>query len=105
MQKEFENLTNDLVKYAKNFDPYEYRDVYNSDEDAYNDMKKNLSSVDGISTIIDWLSKDIHYFVSENDLSNKDIKDLSDTAYKLSCRLNQYSKLLAKENNKEDIDL
>ena len=30
------------MNYARDFDPYEYKDVYSNDEDAFNDMKKML---------------------------------------------------------------
>jgi len=102
-EKEYDldSLANDLVQYAKNFDTYEYRDVYNSDEDAFNDMKKNLATTSGIDTMIEWLCNDIHYFASEKDLGNNEISDLSKEAFNLITKLNQYSKVLEKSEDKE----
>lgn len=96
-----DELAVELMNYAKDFDTYEYRDVYDSDDDAFNDMKKNLATISGIDTTIEWLCNDIHYFASENDLGNHEISDLSKRAFNLLTKLNQYSKILEKEENKE----
>lgn len=95
-----DELATELVQYAKDFDTYDYKDIYKDDEDAYEDMKKNLSSTSGIDTMIEWLCNDIHYYASEKDLSNKDISDLSKTAFDLLTKLNQYSRVL--ENQKDN---
>jgi hypothetical protein len=96
-----DELAVELMNYAKDFDTYEYNDIYNSDDDAFNDMKKNLTTTSGIDTMIEWLCNDIHYFASENDLGNNAISNLSKTAFNLLIKLNQYSKVLEKEDNKE----
>lgn len=103
LEKEYDIdlLANELVKYAKDFDTYEYRDIYKDDEDAFNDMKKNLTTVKGVDTMIEWLCNDIHYFSSENDLSNNDILYNFETANNLLIKLNNYSKVLEKQKNQE----
>ncbi|MGM9875706.1 MAG: hypothetical protein ACI310_00555 [Bacilli bacterium] len=96
-----DELAVELMNYAKDFDTYEYNDVYDSDDDAFNDMKKNLATPSTIDTMIEWLCNDIHYFASENDLGNYDISDLSKRAFNLLTKLNQYSKVLEKNEDKE----
>lgn len=96
-----DELAVELMNYAKDFDTYEYRDVYDSDDDAFNDMKKNLATISGIETTIEWLCNDIHYFASENDLGNHEISDLSKRAFNLLTKLNQYSKVIEKQEDKE----
>ena len=96
-----DELAVELMNYAKDFDPYEYNDVYDNDDHAFNDMKRSLSSKDNIDVLIESLCNDIHYFASENDLSNHDISDLSKRAFNLLTKLNQYSKVLEKQEDKE----
>lgn len=96
-----DELAVELMNYAKDFDTYEYRDVYDSDDDAFNDMKKNLATISGIDTTIEWLCNDINYFASENDLGNHEISDLSKRAFNLLTKLNQYSKVIEKQEDKE----
>lgn len=90
-------LVTRIVRYSKNFDPYEFQDSYDNEEIAFEDTKKHLQTVSGTYDIIDALCKDIHYFTSENDLSNHDINDLYKEATNLLVELNQYSKTLAKD--------
>lgn len=97
-----DSLSNELVKYEKDLDTYEFNDMYSMEEDAYNDIQENLSSVSGIDSIIENLCNDIHSFASENDLSNPDILDLSRTAFNLLGKLNQYSKAMTKEKNNDN---
>lgn len=39
----YENLVAAVNDYAKFYDPYDYRDVYDTDEDGYNDFYNNLN--------------------------------------------------------------
>ncbi len=94
-------LTNDLVNYAKDVDLYDYNDVYENDDQAFDDMKKSLLTTSGVNTLIESLCNDINDFASENDLSNSDILDNFNTASNLLIKLNQYSKVLEKEEQKE----
>ena len=89
------------MHYVKDADPYEYNDDYEDDDHAFNDMKKSLSSTSGVSTLIESLCSDINYYASENDLSNNDILNNFKTASNLLIKLNQYSKTLEKQENKE----
>lgn len=96
-----DELAVELMNYAKDFDSYEYGDIYDSDEDAFNDMKKNLATTSGIDTMIEWLCNDIHYFASEKDLGDNEISNLSKEAFNLLNKLNQYQKVLEKQDDKE----
>lgn len=96
-----DELAVELMNYSKDFDPYEYKDVYDDDDRAFEDMKRSLSSKDNIDVLIESLCNDIHYFASENDLGNHDISDLSKRAFNLLTKLNQYSKIIEKQEDKE----
>ena len=96
-----DELAVELMNYVKDFDPYEYNDVYDNDDHAFNDMKRSLATTSGIDTLIESLCNDIQCFASENDLSNHDISDLSKRAFNLLTKLNQYSKVLEKQEDKE----
>lgn len=98
---DIDSLVSDLVKYAKDSDPYEYRDLYSSDEDAFESIKKSLCTVSDVDSTIEWLCADIRHYASESDLSNKDILDYFNTANELLIKLNDYSKNLEKQKNQE----
>ena len=95
------SFANSLIKYVKDVNPYEYNDIYDSDDQAFEDMKKNLSTASGVETIIKNICDDINHFTSESDLSNKDIFNHFQTANELLIKLNDYSKKLEKEDSKE----
>ena len=92
-----DELVTRIVQYSKDFDPYEFQDSYDNEEIAFEDTKKHLQTVSGAYDIIDALCNDIHYFTSENDLSNHDINDLYKEATNLLVELNQYLKTLEKD--------
>lgn len=96
-----DELAVELMNYARDFDPYEYKDIYSNDEDAFNDMKHNLLTSKDTSNMIDWLSNDINIMATEKDLSDKNMSDLSKQAFNLLTKLNQYSKVLEKQEDKE----
>lgn len=100
-QYDIDSLASDLVKYAKDSDPYEYKDLYSSDEDAFESIKKSLFTVSDVDSTIEWLCADIQHYASESDLSNKDILDYFNTANELLIKLNDYSKDLEKQKNQE----
>ncbi len=96
-----DELSNELVQYVKNVDSYEYNDNYENDDQAFNDMKESLSTISRVDVLIESLCNDINYYASENDLSNNDILNNFKTANNLLIKLNYYSKILEKENDKE----
>ncbi len=96
-----DTLANDLVKYVKESDPYEYRDNYSNDEDAFNSIQKCLYTVSGVDAIKDHLNTDIEHYATDSDLTNNDILDYLKNASDLLIGVNEYSKELQKKNNKE----
>lgn len=98
---EIYSLTNDLIQYAKDVDPYEYKDSYTDDEHAFNEIEDSLSTTSGVHTLIERLCDDINHFVSEKDLSNSDIFDNFRNAGSLLIRLNSYSKKLELDEKQE----
>lgn len=90
------NLANRIVNYLRREDLYNYKDIYNQDEEAYNDIDKLLSDKDGIISIIEKLCFDIHDFALEKDLSNLEIKALVNEALSLINTLNLHLQQLKK---------
>ena len=83
------------MNYARDFDPYEYKDIYSNDEDAFNYMKHNLLTSKDTSNMIDWLSNDINIMATEKDLSDKNMSDLSKQAFNL---INKFGTIVYKYN-------
>lgn len=99
-----DEIANNLIQYAKDFDSYEYRDSYDNDEVAINEIKEMLSTKDGIYTILDSLTEDIKIMATEKDMCDPEICKNSKTAFDLINRLNQY--LVVLENTKDnEIDM
>lgn len=97
-----DELAVELMNYSKDFDSYEYNDIYSNDDDrAFDDMKRSLSTKNNIDVLIESLCNDIHYFASENDLGNNEISNLSKRAFNLLTKLNQYSKVIEQQEDKE----
>lgn len=96
-----DELANELLNYTKDSDPYEYKDLYSNDDDAFNSIKKSLCSVSDVDSTIEWLCADIQHYASESDLSNNDILDYFKTANHLLIELNSYSKVLEKQKDNE----
>lgn len=102
-EKEYDvdSLASDLVKYAKDSDPYEYKDLYSSDEDAFDSIKKSLCTISDVDSTIEWICADIQHYASESDLSNNDILNYFNTANELLVKLNGYSKVLEIQKDNE----
>lgn len=96
-----DTLAKDLVKYVKESDPYEYRNNYESDHDALKSVKKCLYTISGVDAIKEHLNSDIEHYVTDNDLTNNDILDNLKNASDLLIKVNEYSKEIKKQNNKE----
>ena len=98
---DLDSLVNDLVQYAKDSDPYEFKDLYSSDDDAFNSIKKSLYTTSDVDSTSEWICADIQHYASESDLSNNDILDYFNTANGLLVRLNSYSKYLENQKDQE----
>ena len=99
-----DEIANNLIQYAKDFDSYEYRDNYDNDEVATDEIKEMLSTKDGIYTILDSLTDDIKMMATEKDMCDPEVCKNSKNAFDLINRLNQY--LVVLENTKDnEIDM
>lgn len=96
-----DELTSEIVDYTKNSDPYEYKDLYSTDEDAFNSIRKSLITTSDVESTIEWIGADIDYYASENDLSNPEIYRNFKIACNLLYELNQYGKGLEYTFDKE----
>ena len=96
-----EELANGLVRYAKDFDPYDFNDCYDSEYEASVIIKKDLDRGRGIDDYIRILCENIENNAIEDDLSNHEIKRLNDMAFGLMYELNQYKKVLDNNLDKE----
>ncbi len=94
-------LTDDLVKYVKESDPYEYRNNYTNDEDAFKSIKNCLYTTSGVDAIRNHLNSDIEHYATDSDLTNNDILNYLKNASDLLIRVNEYYKELTKENSNE----
>lgn len=101
-----DNLAHNLIKYAKDFDTYDFNDCYDSEEQAFEIMKKDLLNLDRTKTIIEMLGTDIIDLASEKDLSDPEMSSLTDNAYNLIKQLNAYCIELEKTKAKDkDLDI
>lgn len=96
-----DELANSLVNYAKDYDLYDFRDNYDSDEQAFEIIKKDLIRGQGIDSYIMILCENIETSALEDDLSNHEIDRLNTQAFGLVKELNQYMKVLDKQKDKE----
>ena len=55
-----------IVDYQKEIDPYEFRDCYDDENDAFSECLEALSKPSGIKTIIKTFKNDIDYMKSFN---------------------------------------
>lgn len=99
-----DEIANNLIQYAKDFDSYEYRDIYDNDEVATDEIKEMLSTKDGVYTILDSLADDIKMMATEKDMCDSEVCKNSKNAFDLINRLNQYLVVLEK-NKDNEIDM
>lgn len=81
-------LTNEIVKYTKDSDLYDYRNCYNTDEEAFEDFHNLLKkSPDGI---LSELAGDITRLAIYEDLSDEETKKQFASAYNLIIKINKF---------------
>src|SRR5574344_480855 len=101
-----DNLVNRLNEYTKNKDLYLYKDAYESEEDAINDLYDCMITEKGINNIIDELCVDLSDLACRQDLSDIDDNELFDTTTNLIKDMSQYKSELKLENKVEsDIEI
>lgn len=93
-------IATELVQYAKNFDSYEYNDIYDNDDKAFEDMESSLSK-EKIDSTMEWLSKDIYYIASEKGLNDPEMQKLSQNAFNLLCKISYYKSTFEKDKEME----
>lgn len=103
---EVDSLAKNLMDYAKDFDPYDFNDCYNSYEDAFNYAKKDLLNLERAKSFIEMLGMDIIYMASEKGLDSPEMEDLSNRAFKLIKQVSSYCFELEKTITKDkDMDM
>lgn len=85
---DIEKLAHDLTKLAEDFDPYEFRDAYDTFDDGYNDVLKSLSSTEGVEGILYELDRIIDeckesYEMYPNDSDSKEYEVEATRLYNL----------------------
>ncbi len=91
LDKYQEELAWKIVDYQKDFDPYEFNDCYDNDNDAYIDCLKALSNSNGIKDVIKSFRNDIEYMESFNS-SESFVKSSIKKATDLMNEVISYSK-------------
>lgn len=101
-----DNLAWNLVKYAKDFDTYDFNDCYDSDEHAFNLIKKDLCNLERAKSFIDMLGCHITDLANETDLSDPEMSKITNSAFSLIKQVNAYCIELEKTIMKdEDLDM
>lgn len=96
-----DELANCLVNYYKDFDTYDFNDNYDSEQEAFEIIKRDLDNGKGLDSYIRILCENIENSALENDLSDHEIESLNNEAFGLIKELNQYIRLLEKNKDKE----
>jgi len=96
-----DELANCLVNYYKDFDDYDFNDNYDSTQEAFDIIKKDLDKGKGIDSHIRVLCENIENSALESDLSDLEVEKLNNKAFGLIKELNQYIKVLEKNKDKE----
>ncbi len=99
--EKMEQIAERIVQYKKDSDPYEFRDSYNSIEEAIEDVKKMLYKSKDIFDLIRDMTFEIECLSIEKDLNDKEMKNYFNQAFRIIYDLNQYSIALEKEKEKQ----
>lgn len=99
--EKMDKMAEKIVQYKKELDPYEFQDIYNSTEEAIEDVKKELHTSKGVFDLIRDITFEIECLSIEKDLSDKEIKDYFNQAFQIIFNLNQYGIALEKEKEKQ----
>lgn len=93
-------LINKIMQYEKDNDHYEYLDSYESEEDAFFDTERVLSSKKGLENLIDIISMDVMELAKYEDMNDDIIKQRYNSGMDIVKDLNEY-----KNNNYKDAEL
>ncbi len=81
-----EELASLITDYMYDVDPYEFKDCYETKEDAYNDNLHILDSKNGVNQILESINEDIKYF----DDCKPELDDLCIRAKDIGIKLIDY---------------
>lgn len=96
-----EKLIIDISMFEENFDYYHFHDVYDTYEDAYNDIRRDLLYSKSIYKRIDIISDELKNIAQEKKLKDSSIGKLYNHGIKLIYDLNDY---VFSYYNKQDMD-
>lgn len=87
-----------MVDYGKDRDLYEFKDCYNSDEEAFDNFLPLLKSKKSLNNLLHEISEDIENteVLLENNKTDKELNIFINKAYKLHRELYEYKKELKK---------
>lgn len=85
-----DNLLCDLVEYEKEFDHYQFNDCYESDEDAYNNIRDLLTNEKGIDNYVSVIMGDLTEHIRDTNLSSSEDIQKLDTGVNLVKQLSEY---------------
>lgn len=93
MNEKIEKLAYDITEYAKDYDLYEFRDCYDTEEECYNDILRYLSSESNIRDLI----YVINCMNNDMDLENMNTDNLYSRGKQIVKDLEEYQKSFDKD--------
>lgn len=100
MDERRKSLSNRLIEYSKDYNYYEYKDCYDTDEDAYNDYYDQLGSSKKIQNILYEIGED---FDRSDAINNEEQDEELEKLYQLHKDLFLYKKDLKKLENECEV--
>lgn len=91
------DLTYKVIDHMKSYDLYEYNDVYDSDEEAFNNLYPLYLTEKGVRKQIEEFTEDLSLLATEKDLKDSEIKITFDSAVNLIKEFNKYYMELSNE--------
>lgn len=99
--KKLDGIIKQEIQFEKDYDLFQFNDVYESDEDAYYECERLLSSKDGIDGLIMTIKQYTDILFEENDLEQeKEIKKIYDEGRNLIKSLKEYRKDFVQKKDK-----
>ena len=102
--EKLDKLIKQEIQFEKDFDLYQFKDVYESDEDAYFDNERLLTTEEGIDGLLMMIKQYVNDMDDENDLAQEpELKKVYDEGKELIKSLKEYRREFLQE--KDDIEL
>lgn len=101
--KKYDEFAWKLVDYFKLKDEYEFRDCYENDIIAHDDLLRALKAKNGILMAMQQIVGDIedHSHYNQDNMEDKEYKKFLDEAYKLHRELKKFKDEIYKEEKKK----